>query len=120
MFTYICVTIKKNKMINKPTYCLNIMYPYQEDKIINLEDYEKLLVEYSHVLGQNFIKYELRKAVIIPNAPMPLYYCSINIFIHSIDKYAEAMDDPKMYTIMEKIISLGGDIRPIKQFEEVL
>lgn len=105
----------------QPTCCLNILYPNQEDEVFDIEYYGKeLLAEYTQVLGDNFIGYEIRKAITLPDAPPPSYYCSINIYIRSVARYEEAMYDERMQPIMEKIIAIGGNVRPIRQFEEVV
>lgn len=101
-------------------FCATILYPNNEGALFDFEMYSKQLIpEYVAILGENVIKYEVRKGLATPGAPAPHFICIANIWVSSGEKFAASMADPKMKTLMQKISSFT-EIQPIRQFDQVL
>jgi uncharacterized protein (TIGR02118 family) len=103
-----------------PIFCATVLYPNKEGSTFDFQLWaDKLMPEYAEILGDNCVKYEIRKVVATPNAPTPNFICSANFWIKSPEKFGASMADPRMRELMKQISSFT-DIQPIRQFEQVV
>jgi uncharacterized protein (TIGR02118 family) len=104
----------------KPLFCATVLYPYKEGAAFDFDLYSnKLLPEYVAILGDNAVKYEVRKGLATPGAPAPNFICIASIWVKSAEKFGTAMADPRMSELMGRIASFT-DIRPIRQFDQII
>lgn len=103
-----------------PIFCATILYPNKEGARFDFEMYaNRLIPEYVEILGGNVVKYEVRKGLATPGAPIPHFICIANIWVSSGEKFGASMAEPKMKELMQKISSFT-EIQPIRQFDQVL
>jgi GNAT superfamily N-acetyltransferase len=74
---------------------------------------------YARFLGDNCIKFEVRKGLVTPGRPAPHYICIASYWVKSREEYGASLADPRMQEIMAQIASFT-DIEPIRQFDEVV
>ncbi len=87
-----------------PLFCSTVLYPYKEGAIFNFELYTKQFIpEYIEILGDNVMKYEIRKGVATPGAVVPNFVCIASIWVKSGEKFGATMADPLMQSLMTKI-----------------
>ena len=104
-------------MINTQ-FCATVLYPYKEGAAFNFDYYAGTLVPmHVEILGDNCVKFEIRKGLTTPGAPVPHFICIANFWIESAEKFGDSMSDPRMKDVMIKI-SAFTDIQPIRQFDE--
>jgi uncharacterized protein (TIGR02118 family) len=109
-----------NNQQSTPVYCATVLYPNKEGATFNFELYAYTLIpEYIKILGSNVVKFEVRKGLATPVAPMPDFICIANIWLTSAEAFTAAMADPQMKDLMEKI-SAFTEIQPIRQFDQVM
>jgi uncharacterized protein (TIGR02118 family) len=101
-------------------FCATVLYPNKENASFDFELYSKtLILKYVEVLGENCIRYEIRKGLTTPGAPSPQFICIANFWIRSGEQFAAAMSDPGMKEIMKEIAAFT-DIQPVRQFDMVI
>ena len=112
-----------NKMennISTPLFCATVLYPNKEGASFDFELYSKTLIpEYVAILGDNVVKFEVRKGMTTPGAPAPNFICIASIWVKSGEKFGASMADPRMGQLMGKISSFT-DIQPMRQFDQVI
>ncbi|MEO6868462.1 MAG: hypothetical protein ABI168_02385 [Ginsengibacter sp.] len=101
-------------------FCWTILYPNKEGCSFDFIQYSKILIpEYVEILGENCVKYEVRKGLAAPGAPAPNFVCILNIWISSREKFRESLADPRMKALMQRISAIS-DIQPVRQMDEVI
>jgi hypothetical protein len=101
-------------------FCATVLYPNKEGASFNFDLYSKILIpEYVALLGDNVVKFEVRKGLSTPGIPIPNFKCIASIWVKSGEKFGDSMADPRMGQLMGKI-SAFTDIQPIRQFDLVL
>jgi hypothetical protein len=105
---------------SKPVFCAAVLYPNKEGASFDFELYaNQLIPEYVKILGDNVVKFEVRKGLTMPGAPAPNFVCIANIWVTSDKKFGVSMADPRMGVLMRKISSFT-EIQPIRQFDQVI
>lgn len=105
---------------SSPLFCWTVLYPSKEGASFDFDQYSNILIpEYVKILGDNCVKYEVRKGLAAPGAPAPNFICIVNIWITSREKFRESLSDPAMKVLMQKISAIT-DIQSIRQMDEVL
>ncbi len=103
-----------------PLFCWTVLYPGKEGCSFDFIQFSKILIpEYVEILGENCVKYEVRKGLAAPGAPAPNFVCILNIWITSREKFRESLSDPRMKILMQKISTIT-DIQSIRQMDEVI
>lgn len=103
-----------------PLFCATVLYPNQEGVNFDFELYaHKLIPEYVEILGDNVVKYEVRKGLTTPGAPAPNFICIAGIWVKSGQQFGASMADHRMGALMRKI-SAFTDIQPMRQFDQVV
>ncbi len=101
-------------------FCWSVLYPSKEGASFDFEHYSKMLIpEYVEILGDNCVKYEVRKGLATPGALAPNFVCIINIWVTSREKFRASMSDQRMKVLLEKI-SASTEIQPIRQLDQVV
>lgn len=101
-------------------FCWTVLYPSKEGASFDFEHYSKMLIpEYVEILGDNCVKYEVRKGLATPGALAPNFVCIINIWVTSREKFRASMSDQRMKVLLEKI-SASTEIQPIRQLDQVV
>ncbi|WP_152269799.1 EthD family reductase [Agriterribacter humi] len=104
----------------KPIFCATVLYPNKEGATFDFELYaNELIPEYVEILGDNVLKFEVRKGLTTPGQPAPNFICTANIWVSSGEKFGASMADPRMKSLMAKI-SAFTDIQPLRQFDQVI
>lgn len=105
---------------SKPVFCATVLYSNKEGASFDFELYaNQLIPEYVEILGDNVLKYEVRKGLTARDSRAPNFICIANIWVTSAEKFGASMADPKMAVLMEKISSFT-EIQPIRQFDQVI
>jgi uncharacterized protein (TIGR02118 family) len=101
-------------------FCATAIYPNQEGRMFDFDYYAKTLAPmYAEFLGDNCVRYEVRKGLATLGAPMPAFVCIASYWVLSDRKYIESLSDPRFPEIMTKFATFT-DVEPIRQFDEVL
>lgn len=101
-------------------FCATVLYPSQQGRTFDLDYYSKALAPmYAEFLGGNCVRYEVRKGLMTPGAPMPAFACIASYWVRSDRDYMESLSDPRFPEIMAKFAAFT-DVDPIRQFDEVL
>jgi hypothetical protein len=111
-------------------FCATVLYPNQEGRTFDFDHYAKALAPiYAKFLGDNCVRYEARRGLVTPGAPMPTFGLIASYWVRS-DKdralwvrsdkdYGESLRDPGFPEVMAKFAAFS-DVQPIRQFDEVL
>lgn len=106
--------------ISKPLFCATVLYPNQEGASFNFELYSKRLIpEYAKILGDNCVKFEVRKGLSSPGKPATEFLCIANIWIKSAEQFGASMATSEMKELMTEINAFTT-IQPVRQFDEVI
>jgi uncharacterized protein (TIGR02118 family) len=109
-----------NNHRSTPIYCATVFYPNKEGIFFDFELYAHTLIpEYVKILGNNVLKFEVRKGLATPGAPSPGFICIANVWVTSAEAFGASMADPEMKILMQKI-SAFTEIQPIRQFDQVI
>ncbi len=101
-------------------FCATVLYPHKEGSAFDFEHYAGTLAPmYARFLGENCVKFEVRKGLVTPGRPAPHYICIASFWVNSREEFGTSLADPRMRDIMAKISSFT-DIEPIRQFDEVI
>ncbi|MEO6168304.1 MAG: EthD domain-containing protein [Chitinophagales bacterium] len=101
-------------------YTWTILYPYKEGALFDFEIYAKTLItEYVEILGDNCVKFEVRKGLATPGAKAPNFICITTIWVQSKDKFMASMADPEMKVLIGKLMSFT-EIQSLRQFDQVI
>lgn len=101
-------------------YTWTILYPVKEGLSFDFELYAKTLIpEYVKILGDNCVKFEVRKGLATPGAKAPHFICITNIWVKSKEKFMASMADAEMKVLIGKLSSFT-EIQSLRQFDEVL
>lgn len=101
-------------------FCATVLYPFLDNTSFDFDHYVNVLIpEYVKLLGDNCVRYEVRKGLTSPGANHIQFICIANFWIRSGEQFGAAMAKPEMKEIMQKIAAFT-DIQPIRQFDEVL
>jgi hypothetical protein len=106
--------------MNHPLFCATVLYPNEESVAFDFELYSKKLIpEYAALLGENCVKFEIRKGLASPGTPLPHFICTASFWIVSAEKFAAAMGTAEMNELMKRIGTFI-DIHPIRQFDAII
>jgi len=101
-------------------FCATVLYPNKEGSAFDFEHYAGTLAPmYARFLGENCVKFEVRKGLVTPGRPVPHYICIASFWVKSREEFGTSLADPRMRGVMAKISSFT-DIEPIRQFDEVV
>ena len=101
-------------------FCATVLYPSQDGRTFDFDYYSKALAPmYAKFLGDNCPRYEVRKGLVTPGAPMPHFALIASYWVLSDKQYRESLSDPRFPEIMAKFAAFT-DVEPIRQFDEVL
>lgn len=104
----------------QPVFCATVLYPYKDGATFDFDLYaNKLIPKYVEILGDNVIKFEVRKGLTTPGAPAPNFICIASIWVSSGERFGTSMADPRMGELMKEISSFT-DIQPLRQFDQVV
>ncbi len=100
-------------------FCATVLYPYDASKPVDTAHYAKTLAPaYAAVLGENCIKYEVRKGLLTLGRPAPQFALIASFWVASREKFGAAFGDPAMREVMANIAAFS-EVEPIRQFDEV-
>jgi len=109
-----------NKNKETSLFCATALYPNEKGASFDFEHYSKALIPlYLEILGDNCVKYEIRRGLAAPGTPAPPFICIANFWVKSMEKFGASMATPGMKDVMTKF-STFTDIQPIRQFDEVV
>jgi uncharacterized protein (TIGR02118 family) len=101
-------------------FCATVLYPNKEGARFDFDLYaDKLIPEYADILGDNCVRYEVRKGLATPGASFPAFLCIASIWVKSAEQFGRTMSDPRMSELMKRI-SAFTEIEPVRQFDEVI
>jgi uncharacterized protein (TIGR02118 family) len=101
-------------------FCATVLYPNGEGQLFDFELYAGTLAPmYARFLGDNCVKFEVRKGLAAPGTAAPHYLFIANFWVKSGEAFGASLAEPGMQEIMAKIASFT-DIEPIRQFDEVI
>jgi len=101
-------------------YCATALYPFKANAHFDYEQYVNVLApKYVALLGDNCVRYEIRKGITMPGKDHVDFLCIVNFWLKSAEQFGAAMAKPEMHELMQKIAAFT-DIQPIRQFDEVL
>jgi uncharacterized protein (TIGR02118 family) len=101
-------------------FCATVLYPNQEGRTFDFDHYAKALAPiYAKFLGDNCVRYEARRGLVTPGAPMPAFGLIASYWVRSDKDYGESLRDPGFPEVMAKFAAFS-DVQPIRQFDEVL
>jgi len=103
-----------------PVFCATVLYPHKEGSSFDFAHYAGTLAPmYARFLGDNCIKFEVRKGLVTPGRPNPAFICIASYWVKSREEYWASLGDPRMKDIMAQFAAFT-DIEPIRQFDEVV
>ena len=101
-------------------FCATVLYPNQEGTTFDFGHYSKTLAPaYAEFLGDNCVRYEVRKGLATPGAPVPAFALIASYWVQSDKEYRESLSDPRFPELMA-LFAAFTDVAPIRQFDEVL
>ena len=101
-------------------FCATVLYPHKEGSSFDFEHYAGTLAPmYARFLGDNCVKFEVRRGLMTPGRPAPQFICIASYWVRSREEYGGSLADPRMKDITAKF-SAFTDIEPIRQFDEVV
>ena len=101
-------------------FCATVLYPHEEGATLDVDRYCKVLAPmYAEFLGDNCVKFEVRKGLMTPGAPSAHFGLIASYWVKSADKYMEGLSDPRFAQVMAAFDEFT-DIEPIRQFDEVV
>lgn len=101
-------------------FCATVLYPNKEGATFDFDLYSKTIIpKYVEILGDNCVKYEVRKGLTTPGAPATNFICVANFWVKSGEQFGASMADPRMKEVMKEIAAFT-DIQPIRQFDIVI
>ena len=101
-------------------FCATVLYPNKQGSTFDFEHYAGILAPmYAKSLGDNCVKFEVRRGLGGPGGAAPQYICIASFWINSREKYGASLAEPRIQDIMAKISSFT-DIEPIRQLDEVI
>lgn len=101
-------------------YCATVLYPSKEGSSFDFDLYANTLAPmYAEFLGDNCVKFEVRKGLIAPGWPPPHFLCVASYWVKSQEAYGASLSDPRFRDVMAKFTAFT-DIEPLRQFDEVI
>lgn len=101
-------------------FCATVLYPNKEGSGFDFEHYATTLAPmYARFLGDNCVKFEVRKGLVWPGRPVPHFVCIASYWVRSREEYRASLAEPRFKDIMAKFAAFT-DIEPIRQFDEVV
>jgi uncharacterized protein (TIGR02118 family) len=101
-------------------FCATVLYPNKEGSSFDFEYYAGTLAPmFANILGDNCVKFEVRRGLVTPGSPAPHCICIASFWVKSDEEFGTSLADPRMPELMAKISSFT-DIEPIRQFDEVV
>jgi len=103
-----------------PMFCATVLHPHKEGSSFDFAHYaETPAPMYARFLGDNCVKFEVRRAVDAPGRPNPAFICVASYWVKSREQFYAGLSDPRFREIMAQF-SAFTDIEPIRQFDEVI
>ena len=101
-------------------FCATVLYPHKEGSSFDFAHYAGTLAPmYARFLGDNCIKFKVRKGWVTPGGSAPHFICIASYWVKSREEYGASLADRRMKDIMGQF-SAFTDIEPIRQFDEVV
>ena len=101
-------------------FCATVLYPYRAGASFDFDQYaQKLAPAYAAVLGDNCVRFEVRRGLSSSDGTPPPYLCVASFWVRSRDEFGDAMRDPRMGEVMVRIARFT-EIEPLRQFDEVV
>lgn len=101
-------------------FCATVLYPYKEGAAFDFELYSRdLAPKYAEIVGENCVRFEVRRGLTTAGGPAPQFICIANFWISSGEQFGMSMGNPGMKALMARIAAFT-DIQPLRQFDEVV
>jgi uncharacterized protein (TIGR02118 family) len=101
-------------------FCATVLYPFKSGTVFDYDCYAHVLIpKYIAVLGDNCVRYEIRKGISTPGKDHVDFFCIANFWIKSLTRLSAAMANPEMQEIMREI-AVFTNIIPLRQLDEVI
>lgn len=100
-------------------FCASVTYPIQEGGTFDLDYFVNQYVPmFVSVLGDNCVRFEVRKGLQTPGAPPPTYICVANFWVRSGEEFGAALAQhgERIYGDIAKFTT----IEPIRARDEVI
>src|SRR6516225_9557406 len=98
-------------------FCATSIYPNEEGVTLDAEHYSNVLAPmYAEFLGNNLVKFEVRKGLMTPGAPSARFGLIASYWVKSAEKYMESLNDPRFVEVMAQFDEFT-DIEPLRQFD---
>lgn len=107
-------------MIMQKLFCATVLYRFVEDEKFDVGRYaESIAPRYAELLGDNCVKFEVRKGMQPGGGPKLEFICIASFWIKSPGEFLTSMQHPGMKALMDEIARFTT-IEPIRQFDEVI
>jgi len=101
-------------------FCATVLYPSKEGSSFNFEHYAHTLApEYASFLGENCVRFEVRRGLMTPGRAAPHFMCIASYWVKSRDEYMASLSDPRFKDLMARFAAVT-DIEPLRQFDDVV
>lgn len=101
-------------------FCATVLYPNEPGVPFDFELYAGTLAPlYAQVLGENCVRFEVRKGLDTPGAGAPSFICIASFWVESREAFGASLADERMPELMARI-SAFSRIQPLRQFDEVV
>jgi uncharacterized protein (TIGR02118 family) len=100
-------------------YCATVAYPTREGDTFDfdyfLQQYVPMFVD---ALGDNCVRFEVRKGLNQPGAPEPPYVCVANFWVQSGERFGATLAQygDRLYGDISRFTTIG----PVRAWEEVI
>lgn len=100
-------------------FCASVMYPRKEGTKFDFEYFVGSYVPmFVGLLGDNCVRFEVRKGLQQPGAPTPPYVCTANFWVTSAEQFGATLASHGDRIYGE--ISRFTDLEPTRAWEEVI
>lgn len=100
-------------------YCASVAYPFQEGGTFDFDYFVNQYVPmFAALLGDNCVRFEVRKGLQAPGVPPPTYVCIANFWVESGEKFGAALAQhgDQIYGDIAKFTN----IQPVRAWDEVI
>jgi len=100
-------------------FCASVTYPIQEGARFDLDYFVDYYVPmFVRLLGNNCVRFEVRKGLQSPGAPPPTHICTANFWVTSGEEFGAvlAQHGEQIYGEIERFTN----IEPIRAWDEVI
>ena len=101
-------------------FCATVLYPSKEGSSFKFEEYVRTLAPlYAEFLGENCVRFEVRRGLRTPGGSSPHFVCVASYWVTSGEQYAASPGDPRFKDVMAKFAAFTH-IEPLRRFDEVV